>query len=131
MLRRSNTLQRNRNRSKETVTLVNSTFNKNTAADYGGAIYAKSINALSKGNDSIFCNYFINNTAEDNAGGAIDVESNSKLENTLFEGNTAKNIGGAIQCIGNLTISHIGLSNNHNIADRLMTYQLMLLARCF
>ena len=118
-------------RSKETVTLVNSTFNKNTAADYGGAIYAKSINALSKGNDSIFCNYFINNTAEDNAGGAIDVESNSKLENTLFEGNTAKNIGGAIQCIGNLTISHIGLSNNHNIADRLMTYQLMLLARCF
>ena len=76
---------------KNDLTVDNSTFRNNYAGDYGGAIYADTLE-LKPG-----C-IFVNNTAYDNQGGAIYSIGDAYIENSIFCGNNALVDGGAIKC---------------------------------
>ena len=88
-------------RSYQNVWINNSTFEKNTAADYGGAVYAKNI-YVNKSFDPIqnltTVSHFYNNSAKDNDGGALYSEEDTIAYNARFEYNEAYDDGGAICC---------------------------------
>ena len=67
---------------------------------------------LSKGNDSIFCNYFIDNTAEDNDGGALYVEGSLTANDACFRGNHAIVDGGAVFASDNVNLDNCLFESN-------------------
>ncbi|WP_296889773.1 right-handed parallel beta-helix repeat-containing protein [uncultured Methanobrevibacter sp.] len=87
-----------------TVEVDNSTFIGNYAYDYGGAIYANTVHTNSK-------SYFINNTVDDNKGGAI-FTWNAYIVGTIFEGNAAYLRGGAIYNVRGITVINSTFRNN-------------------
>ncbi|WP_295621090.1 right-handed parallel beta-helix repeat-containing protein [uncultured Methanobrevibacter sp.] len=96
--------------SKSDVWINNTTFIKNIAADYGGAIYANSIYINQKNNNTQ--SFFINNSANNDKGGAIFAESNLEATNTLFSGNCANVDGGAVYAKYNVVVRYCLLENN-------------------
>ena len=98
---------------KDDLTVENSTFNKNYAYDYGGAIYADTLALRGY-------SYFDSNTAYDNCGGAIwvnkfreDVKFATFTNNKAGEGDNDD--GGAIYIddSNSLTFSQCVFVNNH------------------
>jgi predicted outer membrane repeat protein len=75
-------------RSEGDVTIDNCSFLNNYAADYGGAIYGKSV--------SISASYFNGNRVDDNDGGAVYAEGEVKIDNSTFLNNHAYDNGGAV-----------------------------------
>ena len=87
-------------------TLINCTFNKNWANDYGGAIY-NGANKLT----IIDCS-FNNNEADDYHGGAIYSKGELDIKNSLFTSNKADDSGGAICSINFLNIINCTFLSN-------------------
>ena len=88
-------------RSKQTVSIDNSTFEFNVAADYGGAVYAKNLYVFQPIDPILKINpisHFNKNSVKDNDGGALYVENNTVLSYAHFVHNTAYEDGGAICC---------------------------------
>ncbi|WP_407431518.1 hypothetical protein [Methanobrevibacter sp.] len=79
-------------KSSGTVTVEDSIFIKNYAADYGGAIYANNVYVMKNNATSIF----EGNTADDNDGGAVYAKNDVRAYDTSFANNVAQNKGGAI-----------------------------------
>ena len=75
------------------VTVTNSTFNKNFATDYGGAIYCENLNVM---DTELTKSYFTNNEANDDNGGAVYADEKVIAKNAIFSSNKAKVDGGAI-----------------------------------
>ena len=96
--------------SKSDVWINNTTFIKNIAADYGGAIYGNSIYINQNNNNTH--SFFINNSADNDKGGAIFAESNLEVINTLFSGNCANVDGGAVYAKYNVVVGYCLLENN-------------------
>ena len=78
------------------VYIDNSTFENNSAGDYGGAIHAANV-YINKGQGKQSINtFFRNNEAGDNDGGAIFCKGPIYAEYCLFEDNEAEEYSGAI-----------------------------------
>ena len=96
--------------SKSDVWINNATFIKNIAADYGGAIYANSVYINQKNNT--VQSFFINNSVDDDKGGAVFADSNLEATNTIFSGNNAHVDGGAVYAKYNVVVRYCLLENN-------------------
>lgn len=95
------------------LNIINSNFIENFADERGGAIYAE---------DSIFIknSTFESNKADDKCGGAIcaaEIDNKAKIEiiDSIFNGNSADNQGGAIYTFNTLDIKNSTFS--YNVAD--------------
>ena len=100
------------------VNIINSTFENNYAEEHGGAINAKVINInVNQSKNQSFNTFFINNEAENYAGGAITgIGATGNIFNAVFIGNKAGRSGGAID-IDNLNVTHCLFKSN--VASRL------------
>lgn len=92
------------------ISVDNSTFRKNHAADYGGAIYAHNI--LINQNIKTCNSYFLDNDVNDDKGGAIYAESNVDVNFAIFRNNTANVDGGAIYSCDNINVIKSIFENN-------------------
>ena len=100
------------------VNIINSTFENNYAEEHSGAINAKVINInVNQSRNQSFNTFFINNEAENYAGGAISgIGVTANIFNAVFIGNKAGRGGGAIH-IDNLNVTHCLFKSN--VASRL------------
>ena len=100
-------------RSKDTVSVENSSFRNNVAYDYGGAIYANYINVnINQDNTMPISSFFTGNQAGDDDGGAVYADSNLRAVNTEFSSNRAKVDGGAVFTCGDTIVDHCLFGNN-------------------
>ena len=84
-------------------------FESNTAADYGGAIYAKNVNVGSK---MYGRTYFNKNTASEDKGGAIYAENGVYAMDGIFNNNSANVDGGAICAKGDVKLNWCDFDSN-------------------
>ena len=93
-------------KTKSTVSISGSTFNKNTASEIGGAIYANSARL------TLTNNKFNLNTAKDR-GGAIMIHKGSvKLTNCVFNKNKASKGGAAVFACYNVVMTKSKFTGN-------------------
>ena len=92
--------------TKGTVTISDSTFNKNTASEMGGAIYSNSA-ALTLTN-----NQFNQNTAKDSGGAVMVHKGTVKLTNCIFNKNKASKGGAAVFSCDNVVMSKCKFTSN-------------------
>jgi predicted outer membrane repeat protein len=113
-------------RSKNEVTVNNSTFENNTSEDYGGAIYATNVYINTNSDDpnkyETFTSFFINNHADDDDGGAIYAEGNVKIIDAKFSKNKALVDGGAIFCKKDLNTQHCIFESNKATGAKIKCY---------
>ncbi len=105
-----------------TVDVLNSTFIRNYAEDYGGAIFAIGKININPGQDisQPYSTFFIDNTADDDNGGAIASDhvgntqrgDNIDVVNAVFKSNKAKVDGGAIYTPQNVNVVHCLFESN-------------------
>lgn len=98
------------------LSLINSTFLKNSAKDTGGAlylsfsVYREHQEAMPDGHANLKGNSFKNNTAE--MAGAIFIHGNMNVSDSIFENNFADLIGSIHITSGTVNISECSFKNN-------------------
>ena len=109
------------------ITITDSQFIDNSATNEGGAVKAGSTSIINSNftnnkakyggsvylgaNSKVENSIFNKNTASNN-GGAISMGTNSEVKNSIFNENTAGNNGGAVYSINGLNISDSKFNNN-------------------
>ena len=97
------------------LTVINSTFAKNTAGDSGGAIEAGALNTYNvKYVAQILNSTFAGNVA--NYGGAI-VGTDNTVSNCIFTDNTANNDGGAVFINDTLSVLENSIFENNHASE--------------
>ena len=94
-------------------------FNKNKAADVGGALYADYDGLKNSALVVKYCN-FTYNTAVVSAGAVIALSNNSKISNCIFNHNSVKNDG---DCYGGAIQIGLDTHNSHgNVYNSVFSY---------